>query len=74
MTHHSATNASLGGDPELRLRPYATLDLRAGVRAMTTNWSMIVWGRNVTNAYYWNNMYRFTDTLVGSRHARSPTG
>lgn len=64
MTHHSATNASLGNDPELRLRPYATLDLRAGVRAADDGWSVIAWGRNVTNAYYWNNMYRFTDTLV----------
>jgi hypothetical protein len=64
LTHHSATNASLGNDPELRLRPYATLDLRAGVRAADDGWSMIVWGRNVTNAYYWSNMYRFTDTLV----------
>ncbi len=64
VTHRSATNASLGDDPELRLRPYVTLDLRAGLRAADGGWSLSVFGRNVTNVYYWNNMFRFTDTRI----------
>ena len=62
--HHSATNASLGDDPELRLRSYVTLDLRAGLRAADSRWSLGAFGRNVTNVYYWNNMFRFTDTRI----------
>ena len=64
VTHHSATNASLGDDPELRLRSYVTLDLRAGLRAADGRWSLGVFGRNVTNVYYWNNMFRFIDTRI----------
>ncbi|WP_206245002.1 TonB-dependent receptor [Novosphingobium terrae] len=64
LTHHSATSAGLGNDPELRLRSYTTLDLHGGLRAADDSWSLSLFGRNVTNAYYWNNMYRFTDTLV----------
>ena len=64
LTHRSATNASLGDDPELRLRPYVTLDLRAGLRAADGIWSLSAFGRNVTNVYYWNNMFRFTDTRI----------
>ena len=64
VTHRSATNASLGDDPELRLRPYVTLDLRAGLRAADGRWSLSAFGRNVTNVYYWNNMFRFIDTRI----------
>ena len=64
VTHHSATNASLGDDPELRLRSYVTLDLRAGLRAADSLWSLGAFGRNVTNVFYWNNMFRFTDTRI----------
>ena len=64
VTHHSATNASLGDDPELRLRSYVTLDLRAGLRAADSRWSLGAFGRNVTNVFYWNNMFRFTDTRI----------
>ena len=64
VTHHSATNASQGDDPELHLRSYVTLDLRAGLRAADSRWSLGAFGRNVANVYYWNNMFRFTDTRI----------
>ena len=64
LTHRSATNASLGNDRELRLRPYVTLDLRAGMRAKDGRWALSAFGHNVTNVYYWNNMFRFTDTRI----------
>ena len=64
VTHHSVANASLGNDPELRLRPYVTLNIRAGLRAANGRWSLSAFGRNVTNVYYWNNMFRFVDTRI----------
>ena len=64
VTYRSATNASVGDDRELRLRPYVTLDLRAGLRAADGRWSLSAFGRNVTNVYYWNNMFRFIDTRI----------
>lgn len=64
VTHRSATNASLGDDLDLRLRPYVALDLRAGLSVADGRWSLTAFGRNVTNVYYWNNMFRFIDTRV----------
>ena len=46
------------------MRPYVTLGLRAGLRAEDESWSLSAFGRNVTNVYYWNNMFRFTDTRI----------
>lgn len=43
---------------------YATLDLRAGVGATDDSWKLTVWGRNVTNKYYWTNRLRNFDTIV----------
>ena len=64
LTHNSATSASLGNDPDLRIRPFVLLDLRAGLRAADERWSISLFGRNVTNVYYWNNMFRFSDTRI----------
>ena len=38
--------------------------MRAGLRAANESWSPSAFGRNVTNVYYWNNMFRFTDTRI----------
>jgi outer membrane receptor protein involved in Fe transport len=32
------------------------LDLRAGIEAEDGSWRLMVWGKNVTNKYYWTNI------------------
>lgn len=63
VTYQSQTNAGFGQLPELDIDGYALLDLRAGVAV--DNWRFQVWGRNVTDKYYWIQVSRqFGDALV----------
>lgn len=64
ITYNSATNASLGKLEQLRLTSYALLDMRAGIKALDDRWSLQVWGRNLTNSYYWSNALQSQDVYV----------
>lgn len=70
VTHNSPTNNSLDQDVRAHIRAYTTLDLRAGIKSAEDGWSVTAFGRNVTNAYYWNNVYKANDTWV--RYAARP--
>lgn len=70
VTYNSATNNSLDQDKRADIKSFATLDLRAGVRSAEDTWSVTAFGRNVTNTYYWNNVYKANDTWV--RYAARP--
>jgi outer membrane receptor protein involved in Fe transport len=43
---------------------YALLDLRAGIEAEDGSWRLMVWGKNVTNKYYWQNVVTVYDTVA----------
>lgn len=60
----SATNSQLGQLPLLRVDGHTLLDLRAGVQSRDGVWRLTVWGRNVTNAYYWTTANPDLDTTV----------
>jgi outer membrane receptor protein involved in Fe transport len=49
---------------------YALLDLRAGVEAEDGSWRVMVWGKNVTNKYYWQNVVTSYDVVT--RYAGQP--
>lgn len=53
-TYHSSSNAGLGNIQGLRIDPYTLIDLRAGV-ILRNGTKITIWGRNVTNKYYWTN-------------------
>ncbi|MEO5640622.1 MAG: TonB-dependent receptor [Sphingomicrobium sp.] len=63
VSHHSKTNGSLGEFAILDVDPYTLLDLRAGYGAASGAWKLSVWGRNVTNKYYWVTAVRDNDTI-----------
>jgi iron complex outermembrane receptor protein len=42
---------------------YGLLDLRAGLQTVDKRWRYTVWGKNVTNRYYWNNVVATFDTI-----------
>lgn len=49
---------------------YATLDLRAGYELPGGRWHVQIWGKNVTNKYYWTNVIPAVD--VAGRYAGRP--
>jgi outer membrane receptor protein involved in Fe transport len=68
--YNSATNAVIGGDDLTRVKSFATLDLRASIEGGDGLWKVAVWGRNVTNTYYWSNVVQNYDTI--GRYAAKP--
>lgn len=63
VSHHSKTNGAVGNFDILRVDPYTLLDLRAGVGDPGGKWTFSLWGRNVTNKYYWVTAVRDNDTI-----------
>jgi iron complex outermembrane recepter protein len=58
--------AAVGNRPKLFVLPgYETLDLRAGIGPKQGPWRMMVWGKNVTNSYYFTNQVAAFDTIGG---------
>lgn len=60
--YRTKAQAGFGRLPEFILKDYGTLDLRAGIEAADGRWKAEIWGRNVTNTLYWNNIAKLTDT------------
>jgi iron complex outermembrane receptor protein len=76
VTYRSSTTAIVGGGGSLtplatianladpyRIDSYALLDLRAGLISSDSRWRVQLWGKNVTNEYYWTNVVAFYDTI-----------
>lgn len=62
LVHHGSTYSSLGEDANFRLNPYVTVDARAGFGAADDSWKVSLYGKNIFNEYYWNNVFQFIDT------------
>ena len=69
-TYATATNGGFGDLPAYRVRGYLVLDLRAGIEGDGGKWRIGVWGRNLTNQYYWSTATRTADG--GVRYAALP--
>jgi iron complex outermembrane receptor protein len=69
-SYRAATVAGFGGDPRLNIDSYWLLDLRLGVEAPDGKWKAHLYGRNILNQYYWNNVSAGGDTL--RRYAGMP--
>jgi iron complex outermembrane receptor protein len=64
LNYRSQTNAFIGASNLFEIKDYGTLDLRAGIKSQDDRWSFQVWGKNVTNSYYWDNVAFFFDTVT----------
>lgn len=63
FTYASSQSATFGTEAVFRIRPYTLLDLRAGIEGEGGRWRASVWGRNVTNVYYWNGIFQASDDI-----------
>jgi hypothetical protein len=62
--YRSSSFAAFGATSLFLIKNYGTVDLRAGVEAEDGKWRAEIWGRNVTNTYYWNNVSHLVDTVA----------
>jgi len=63
-SYQSATNSQFGELPLFRTKAYGLLDLRAGLETEDGRWRWTIWGRNVTDTYYWTAATHVQDTIV----------
>ncbi len=70
LSYRSATTAIIGNAPGYEIEDYVILDVRAGIRDADDRWRFQVWGKNITNSYYWTNVASYYDTVA--RYAGRP--
>jgi iron complex outermembrane recepter protein len=81
LNFRSGTVATIGGEINpagvtspittvFGIDDYVLIDLRAGIAAADDSWRVSVWGKNVGNEYYWNNVVAAFDTI--GRYAGKP--
>ncbi|EZP83101.1 TonB-dependent receptor [Novosphingobium resinovorum] len=63
-SYRSATSAFFGNVAGQEIKDYQVVDLRAGIRNDDAGWKVSVFGNNVLNEYYWNNVIRGTDGIA----------
>lgn len=63
VSFQAHTFSGLGQQPDYRIPAYTLIDLRAGVRSADGNWDASIWGKNVTNKYYWISVAHLGDVV-----------
>lgn len=64
LSYQGRSNSQLGELPLLSTKAYTLIDLRAGVEAPDGRWRVTLWGRNITDSYYWTTANANLDTTV----------
>ena len=70
LTQQSLSYATVGPTSIDRIEPYVLIDLRAGLSTQDGKYKVQLWGKNVANRFYWNNVSHPYDTVV--RYAGMP--
>jgi iron complex outermembrane receptor protein len=70
LTYSSKTYAGVGAQNILRIDAFVVLGVRGGVTFDDGRYRLWVWGKNVTNEYYWNNVFANGDAI--SRFVAEP--
>ncbi len=68
--YRTKTTAGFGGNSLLDIDAYWLVDMRAGIEFGGGKYSAQVFGRNITNQYYWTNVARSVDNA--RRYAGTP--
>jgi iron complex outermembrane receptor protein len=50
--------------PSLNNKAYGLLNVAAGIESEDDHWRAQIWGKNVTNTYYWNSAFHEFDPVV----------
>lgn len=61
VSYRSSTKAGFGTEEVLDIDSYTLVDARIGVAEPEGRWSVSLFGRNLTNAYYWSNVAKVGD-------------
>jgi outer membrane receptor protein involved in Fe transport len=74
LNSNSRTQSAIGGDELTQsvteIPAFTTVGAHLGVSSEDNRWGVQLWGQNLTNKYYWNNVVQVYDTNV--RYAAMP--
>jgi outer membrane receptor protein involved in Fe transport len=62
--YQSKSHADLEGDPRFEIKDYGLLNASLGVHALDDRWELSVWGRNLTDEYYWTAVSSNANVVV----------
>lgn len=63
LSYRGETNASLQKDPRFFMEDYTVINARFGFAPLAGPWKVQLWGRNITDEYYYNNVTNQLDTI-----------
>ncbi|QIG81067.1 TonB-dependent receptor [Stakelama tenebrarum] len=55
-SYRTETHSDFGEDPLFRIKDYALLNGSMGIASADGLWSVTIWGRNITDTYYWTSV------------------
>lgn len=62
--YQSKSHADLEGDPRFVIEDYGLLNASLGVHSLDDRWEVSVWGRNLTDEYYWSAVSSNANVVV----------
>ena len=62
--YQSRSHADLGEDPQFGIKAYSLLNASVGIHAANDRWEFMVWGRNITDNYYWTSVASNANSVV----------
>lgn len=64
ILYDDEANSTFGNPPEGQIDAFTTVDVRAGLESAEGTWKAFVWGKNVSDEYYWSNQFVTQDVVV----------
>lgn len=62
--YQSKSHADLEGDPRFEIKEYGLLNASLGLHTLDDRWEFSVWGRNLTDEYYWSAVSSNANVVV----------
>lgn len=62
--YQSKSHADLEGDPRFVIEDYGLLNASLGIHSLDDRWELSVWGRNLTDEYYWSAVSSNANVVV----------
>ena len=62
--YQSKSHADLEGDPRFVIEDYGVLNASLGLHALDDRWELSLWGRNLTDEYYWSAVSSNANVVV----------
>lgn len=58
------SNADLEGDPRFQIKEYGLVNASIGIHSLEDRWELSLWGRNLTDEYYWTAVSSNANVVV----------